>query len=438
VNTEPLVFVGTCDLAGLVRGKGFPASDLPSRLRTGIGLAPSNIMMSAFGPILETPFGTEGEVMLVPDPGTRVEVAFDDGGAAERFYLGDIMTTDGGKWECCPRGFLRRAVAALNEAGGPAGLTILAGFEQEFVYTGVEHRASATYALDAHRRQGAFGEALMAALREAGLAPHSFLPEYGARQYEVTIHPTPGVRAADEAVIQREMARAVVYRLGHRAIFAPILDPEGTGNGTHIHFSLRDAADRPVTYDPERPYGLSRIAEQFVAGVRYHLPALTAITAPSSVSYYRLRPNRWAPTWANVAVRDRGASIRICPIYGEDNAAGQFNIEYRVADAAASPYLALGAVIRAGVDGIRNGLSLPPEAERSFWDMTDAEREAEGARRLPQSLEEALGHLEASEAAREWFGDVFFRAYLMFKRAELREVEGLAEAEICARYAEIY
>jgi glutamine synthetase len=434
MKTEPLVFLGTCDLAGLVRGKGFPAADLPSRIRVGIGLSPSNIMMSAFGPILETPFGTEGEVMLVPDPTTRIEVALGDGGAAERFYLGDIMTTEGQPWECCPRGFLRRAVAALNEAGGSEGLTLLAGFEQEFVYTGVEYRASATYALDAHRRQGVFGEAYMAALREAGLAPHSFLPEYGPRQYEVTMHPTSGMRAADEAVIQREMARAVA----HRAIFSPILDPDGVGNGTHIHFSLRDASDRPVAYDLERPYGLSRTGEQFVAGILHHLPALTAITAPSAVSYYRLRPNRWAPTWANVASHDRGASIRICPIYGRENAAAQFNVEYRVADAAASPYLALGALIWAGIDGLRNERSLPSEPSRSFWQMSDAEREAVGARALPRSLDEALGCLEASEAARDWFGDVFSRAYLMFKRAELREVAGLTEAEICARYAEVY
>jgi glutamine synthetase len=436
MKTEPLVFLGTCDLAGLVRGKGFPTADLPSRMRLGIGLSPSNIMMSVFGPILETPFGTEGEVMLVPDPGTKVEVELGD--HTERFYLGDIMTTDGEPWECCPRGFLRRAVRALSKVGGPGGLTVLAGFEQEFVYTGVEYRASATYALDAHRRQGVFGEAYMAALRAAGLAPHSFLSEYGPRQYEVTIHPTSGVRAADEAVIQREMARAVATHLGHRAIFSPILDPDGVGNGTHIHFSLRDAADQPVAYDPERPYGLSRAGEQFVAGVRHHLPALTAITAPSAVSYYRLRPNRWAPTWANVAMRDRGASIRICPIYGRDDAARQFNIEYRVADAAASPYLALGAVIWAGVDGIRNERSLPPEPGRSFWEMSKAEREAEGARPLPGSLAEALAHLEASEAARNWFGDVFFRAYLSFKRAELREIEGLTEAEICTRYADVY
>jgi glutamine synthetase len=209
VNSQALVFVGTCDLAGLVRGKGFPVEELQARLRKGVGFTHSNIMMSAFGPIYETPFGTEGDLMLVPDATTKVEVEFGDGSPAERFYLGDLLTTDERPWECCPRHFLRRAVLALNQMNRQSGLTLFAAFEQEFVYTGVEHRPGATYALDAWRRQGPFGEAYMAAMRAAGLIPDSFLPEYGARQYEVTLHPSRGLRAADEAVIQREMARAV-------------------------------------------------------------------------------------------------------------------------------------------------------------------------------------------------------------------------------------
>jgi glutamine synthetase len=426
VKREKLVFVGTCDLAGLVRGKGFPAAELSRRLRTGVGLTHSNIMLSPFGPIYDTPFGTEGDLMLVPDPSTKVEVEFDDG-VAERFYLADILTTEEQPWECCPRHFLRRALAALNDCDRAAGLTILAAFEQEFVYTGVEDRPGATYALDAYRRQGPFGESYMAALRSAGLTPDSFLPEYGARQYEVTIDPARGLRAADEAVIQREMARAVAHRLGHRAIFAPILDPDGVGNGTHIHFSLRDGADRPVFYDPSRPYRLSSVGEHFVAGILHHLPVLTAITAPSAVSYYRLRPNRWAPIWANIAVQDRGAGIRVCPVFGPiggDGEAQQFNVEYRVADAAASPYLALGALVWAGVDGIRHSRSLPAIPARNFWDISEAEREAAGVRPLPRSLGEALDGLAASTTAREWFGDRFFDVYLRFKRAELRSLLG--------------
>jgi len=180
------------------------------------------------------------------------------------------------------------------------------------------------------------------------------------------------------------------------------------------------------------------LGERFVAGILHHLPVLTAITAPSAVSYYRLRPNRWAPTWANIAMQDRGAAIRVCPIFGRDGAAQQFNIEYRVADAAASPYLALGALVWAGVDGIRHNRSLPPLSDRSIWDMNDSERFAAGVRPLPASLDEALAGFEASEEAREWFGETFFEAYLRFKRAELKAVEGLTEAQTCARYAEVY
>src|SRR5215472_17604157 len=147
MEREALIFLGTCDLAGLVRGKGFPLTAQAQRLRQGVGLAPSNIMMSAFGPIYDTPYGTAGDLMLVPDASTFVEVGFEDGDC-ERFYLGDIQLLSGQPWSCCPRHFLRRAVAALQSQ---AELGIVAAFEQEFVYTGVEHRLGATYALDAWR-----------------------------------------------------------------------------------------------------------------------------------------------------------------------------------------------------------------------------------------------------------------------------------------------
>ncbi|HEV2188549.1 MAG TPA: glutamine synthetase family protein [Stellaceae bacterium] len=433
MESEALIFVGTCDLAGLVRGKGFAQTELSQRLREGVGLAPSNIMMSPFGPILDTPYGTEGDLMLVPDASTFVEVEF-DGAAAERFYLGDITNIFGQFWACCPRDFLRRALEALERE---AKFTMVAAFEQEFTYTGVDERPGATYSLDAWRRQGRFGEHLTAALRTAGLVPDTFLPEYGPRQYEMTIGPARGLRAADEAVIARELARAVAHHLGHRAIFAPILDPDGIGNGTHIHFSLRDTAEKPVLYNPDRPWRIAREGEAFVAGVLDNMPLLTAITAPSPPSYFRLRPDRWTPTWANIGVQDRGASLRVCPIFGPP-AAHNFNLEYRVADATASPYLALGALVWAGLDGIRRKLTLPPESERSFWEMSDAERRETGAKPLPRSLTESLALLADSKTARDWFGDELFDCYLRFKRAELRAVEGLSPADLCAKYAEIY
>jgi glutamine synthetase len=217
-----------------------------------------------------------------------------------------------------------------------------------------------------------------------------------------------------------------------------MIDPDGIGNGTHIHFSLRDTAEKPTLYGPDQPWRIAKGAgEHFVAGVLDNMPLLTAITTPSASSYFRLRPDRWAPTWANIGVQDRGASLRVCPIFGPP-AAHNFNLEYRVADATASPYLALGALVWAGLDGIRRKLTLPPESERNFWDMSDSEKREAGARPLPRSLDESLALLAGSNAAREWFGDEFLDCYLRFKRAELRAVEGLSPQDICAKYAEIY
>ncbi|MEM7193288.1 MAG: glutamine synthetase, partial [Pseudomonadota bacterium] len=100
---EELTFVGTCDIAGLVRGKGFPSTELPARRKLGVGWTHSNLMQTCFGPILDTPFGTAGDLMVVPDPSAEVHVDFRDGSAPEHFFLGDIRNTDGTPWECCVR-----------------------------------------------------------------------------------------------------------------------------------------------------------------------------------------------------------------------------------------------------------------------------------------------------------------------------------------------
>ena len=420
MQREQIVFVGTSDLSGHFRGKSFPAADLAPRLQRGVGLAPANIFLSATGPIQETPFGTQGEVFLIPDPTTRVFVPF-DGSAAEYFFIGDIRTAEGAPWAFCPRQILRRALDRLTSE---TSLRLLATFEQEFTYSGVPALPWQPYSLDSYRRQGPYGEALLAAMRQVGVIPDSFLSEYGMQQFEVTTAPSIGMRAADQAVITRELAQAVAFRMGHRVSFAPIPEPTGVGNGTHIHFSFLDHDDRPVLYDPKHRWRLSSLGNRFVAGIQHHLPALCAISAPSVASYYRLRPNRWAPVHSDVGLLDRGTAVRICAVTGDDPAqhARQFNVEYRVADATASPYLALAVLIHAGLDGIR---------QRREIRLTDC-----GA--LPTSLSAALDLLEASETAADWLGADVLPAYLRFKRAEIRGMGSLDEAEICRRYAEVY
>jgi len=418
MNREPIIMVCTCEMSGRVRGKGFPARDLASRMKAGVGWVPTNSMINAFSMIPATPFGTGGDLILVPDAETEAKVDFGDGSANEHFLLGDIRRLDGSAWECCPRDFARRALASLKEV---AGVSLLSAFEHEFVYTGVDSRPGESYSLDAYRRQGGFAESFVAALRQAGAEPESFLPEYGARQYEFTVAPAIGLAAADRAIVAREMARATAHRLGQRAIFSPILDPAGVGNGVHIHFSFRDAYGASATHDPADDFGMSKIARHFTAGLLHHMPALCAITAPSAVSYIRLRPNRWAPTTADLKRQDRGAAIRICPVIPGPDEARQFNIEFRVADAAASPYLVLGALVAAGVDGIKQKLEIPAEGPA-----------------LPATLSAALDALEASPHARVWMGSTFHDAYLVHKRGELAGLDGLDEMALCEKYAMTY
>ncbi len=420
LSPEPLAFIGTSDLAGLLRGKSIPLSELAPRMRRGVGITHSNIMLSPFGPILDTPFGTAGDLMLVPDPSARARIPA-TGAPDIELLLGDFHTTEDQPWECCPRGFLRAALDALE---AEFGLTLLATFEQEMVYTGVEDRPGAPYSLDALRRQGAFGGLLLAAMRGAGIEPDSFLAEYGPLQFEVTAGPARGVRAADHAVMVRELARAIAAGFGHRAILAPMVQSDGVGNGTHIHWSLLDEVGEPVTHDASGPHGLSSVAEHFTAGLLRHLPAMVAVTAPSPTSYYRLRPGRWAPTAVDLGVQDRGSAVRVCPVYATspDSVARQFNIEFRVADAAASPYLALGVLVHAGLDGLRHRRRLVDAAPAS----------------LPTSLDEALALFSASAATAAWFGPTFHDLYIRFKRAELKALAGLDEAAICDRYAAIY
>ena len=421
---EELIFVGTCDVNGHVRGKGFPACELAARKKKGVGWTQTNMMQTAFGELLDTPFGTAGDLMIVPDEEAGLRVDFADGSAPEHFFLGDIRNTDGSPWECCPRDFLRRAVARLVAV---SGLHLIAAFEQEFVYTGLEDRPGHAYSLGAWRRQGSFGESFVAALRAAGIKPDSFLPEYGPRQFEVTVAPQPALKAADQAVMVRELARGIAFRLGHRVSFSPMPVADGVGNGVHIHFSLHDESGKSATYDASGRMGLSEAAAQFCAGILHHLPAMAAITAPSPVSYLRLTPNRWAPTAIDIVKQDRGAALRVCPVFaasGKKKIAAEFNLEFRVTDGSASPYLSLGAMIFAGADGIARKLALPEPGE--------------APKPLPRSLAEALEDMQRSEAVMEWMGPTFFEAYSRNKRSELGSVAKLDPAELCARYAEVY
>ncbi|MDX1541298.1 MAG: glutamine synthetase, partial [Geminicoccaceae bacterium] len=164
MRREHVVMVAHADLANQTRGKGFPSRETARRLRTGVGWTPTNIQLTAFGPIADTPFGPFGDLVLMPDPTTEVRLDFGEDHPLEHFFLADLQETDGTPWTCCPRAFLKSALADLEQS---FGLRLQAAFEHEFYHIDADERPGSAYNLDALRRHGRFAEVFLGALEAA-------------------------------------------------------------------------------------------------------------------------------------------------------------------------------------------------------------------------------------------------------------------------------
>lgn len=436
MTDEALIFAGVTDLAGKLRGKGFPLADLEQRLRSGVGWVPTNAMITCFDTIGDGPYGSLGDLLIMPDSATQTEVRLPGGAPAFRLLLGDIVELDGTPWACCTRSILKQALARLEQV---AGLKVTAAFEQEFHLKSLGRPPGDSFSMEGFHHSAAFGESLTGALRSAGMVPDQFLREYGADQYEVTIKPAPAVTAADQAAILRTLTRRVAAAHGLAASFTPLRRPDAVGNGVHIHISFTTTDGTPATYDAAHPHGLSAATGTFISGVTKYLEAMLALLAPSVISYARLQPHRWSAAFNNVGFRDREASVRICPVDARDpNVARKYNIEVRAADAAASPHLALAAIVLAGAQGFADGLGMPTVTGEDLSLLDSTALAARGLVRLPTSLEAALDRFAANDTVRGWFAEPFPEVYVAHKQAEIRHTRTMAEDAVFALYEDVY
>jgi glutamine synthetase len=462
MSSTELVALVCCDLGAVVRGRSVFASDV-DRLPAGVGWVPANHSLTPHGPLArETPFDSVGDLRLMPDLHTRARVEGSPHCGALDLVLCDIVETDGRPWECCPRNFLRAALDALE---AETGARTKVSFEHEFqLLRGAAPLPApaspdptspaaaptpaathpdpppAPFSLEALRRCEPFAVEAMKALAEAGVKPERIFAEFAAHQFEIPVAPAEGREAADRAVLLQEVVREVARRNGLRATFSPLVDPSDAGSGVHIHLSLTAADGTPLLYDPSRPASLSPFGGSFAAGVLRRARALNALTAPSPVSSARLVPHRWSAGAVCLGESNRETLLRIpslVPLAGTEPAE-QFHIEYRGADGAANPYIALGAIVHAGLEGVREGLESPPILEHDPAKLDAAEAERYGVDALPKSLAEALGALAEDEAARGWMGQTMYEAYVGVKRAEVEATADLDLAEVCERYAAIY
>jgi glutamine synthetase len=424
-----LIWFLYADHGGIIRGKAASAEVLQARMVTGIGHTVAMMAMSMLDHLQPVEgMGPVGEVRIMPDPATFVTLPYAPGAAA---MVADLVQPDGGPWDACARTYLKQAIAELAGHGYAAA----AAFEPEFTLgrreagpDGGPDRLvpvddSLCYSATGFHQAHDYAVELQRALQAQGMQVENYYPELGHGQQEMSVRHAGALNAADNHVLYRETVRGIAFRRGMWASLAPKPIADQAGNGCHLHLSLREMGPdgepgEPVFYDAADRYRLSETGYHFIGGLLAHLPALVALTCGSVNSYRRLAPQMWSSAYTVYGMDNREAAVRICSPM-RDDPAGSVNLELKPSDSSGNPYLALGACIYAGLDGIRRKLDPGEAVNVDPATLTDDQRRAVGAHRLPASLAEALDALEADELLMESLGDLRRRAYLAVRRSDV-------------------
>jgi glutamine synthetase len=406
-----------CGNDGTVRAKASGRHGLEGRLRSGIGLTVAMQAMNGLDQLQPVEgMGPVGEVRLVPDVETFRILPYAPRTAA---LLVDHVTLDGDPAPQCPRSFLKRMEATLAERDGTR---LEVAFENEFALAVREEGGyapvdtSLCFSTIGMTESQKYVDALVDALERQGIDLEQYYAELGHGQQEISTAHTPALRAADEQILVRETIRGVAAQHGLVASLAPKPWPDGAGNGGHIHFSLWDE-ERNRFHDDSYADMLSAEARAFLAGVLEHLPALCGLTAPSFNSYHRIVPHYWAGAFTCWGHDNREAPIRVPSVFGGMEEAST-NAELKAADSSCNPYLALGGLIAAGLDGIDRRLQLPQPVEVDPATIPEEERARRGIARLPATQEEALNALEDDAVLTGALGPVLATSYLAVRRSE--------------------
>ncbi len=417
-----------CDNGGIIRGKTTHVDQLAERMTAGIGLVMGMQSMTSLDFLAPNgTFGPVGEVRLIPDPNTFTLLPYAPRSAQ---LICDLLTLERTAWALDPRAFLKRTIARAEDQG----FHLDAVFENEFTLARqVEGRFAP---LDRSLCFSGLGmdsaepvmQDIVAALSAQGVTVEQYMPELGPGQQELSVRHAPALRAADNQITFRQTVRAVAAQHGLVASFAPKPFANEAGNGAHIHWSAwNEKRTRNLFADRRDANGLSAPAYQFIAGVLRHLPALLALTTPSVNSFRRLQPHFWSSAYTIWGVENREAAVRVPSRYWGAEAATT-NLELKASDPSNNPYLALGAVIAAGLDGIEQRLQPDAPVNQDPGNLSDAERERMGIRRYPASLDGALDELERDEVLFEALGEPLAREYLLVKRAEAQAFKDKDEA----------
>jgi len=410
------VTIAWADNNGIPRSRTVPVAALADVLQHGVGITPLFAVFDSHDGItfahsgLSTP---SGDIRLVPVADRITPLAGQPGFA---WAPGRQVGPHGEPWPYDQRTRLEAQVARA----AAAGLALRAGFELEFFVSqpGDEPAAAQdgpAYSPHALLQVGEFAGAVLRDLEENGVAVGQLHAEYGLSQLEVSLAPADPVTAADRQLLARQTIHAAARAHGLRVSFAPLVTVDGVGNGLHLHVSVsRDGDNLLADHGHGRPEG---DGARFLGGLLRDLPVIAAVSAPSIPSLLRRRPGYFAGAYQFWGVENREAALRYVPsspFAGTDRA----NVEVKASDASGNPYLALTAVLAAGLAGVEDSAGLPPPVQEDPGTWTAAQRAERGITALPVSPGEQERALLDSKRIADALGEPLLGAFTAVRRAD--------------------
>ncbi|KAH9449084.1 hypothetical protein Pst134EB_019919 [Puccinia striiformis f. sp. tritici] len=347
----------------------------------------------------------------------------------------------------CPRFILS---TTLRSSVAERGVSYLVGFEIEVVLLeSIEplqpvDAANSSHCWSSHSsfRNGSKGLACMGkvvdCLQIAGIGVEQWHAESAPGQFELVLEPHAPFQACDELIYAKELIYSIANELGLRATLSPKPFEAACGTGGHIHISLQrkgknDSGNIPNGSIANSPSSaISLIESHWLAGVLSHLPAIIAFTQPSSFSYDRVAEGTWSGgLWVCWGTTNKEAPIRLCTSSASTGLSVEKHFEIKVADSTSNIYLALSAILTAGLLGIQTPLELThSDCRVDASQMTYQERQDHKiATTLPRSLGDALSALEQDPNLEKALGTVFVHAYIAVKKAEIERFMSMSLTE---------
>lgn len=408
-----------CDHLSILRGKYLPASkmqDDESRFAQ-----PNFSVHYDKDLLLEAP----GAMCLqgLPDMVLRWKAAEIRQGwePATRIVIGDLYGGDGNPLPLCPRGALKRAVAAW----GRHGLTPKVGIELEaYAFTRnadgrivpYDNPGGVVYGTGNFTDPRRFTDAIWNKAHEIGLPLDLITAEYDTPQFEFTLTFDTAVEHVDTVVLFRQMAREIALDHGVILSFLPKPILGKGGSGLHVNLSFTDAKGQNALANGERgdPDRLNDLARGCISGWMRHHKGIAGLVAPNALSYARLQPASLSGYWCNWGGDNRNVTARVSAEGGK-----KARLEHRMPDATANPYTTVATILQAALLGYEGKYDLPPRETGDGFTGNDA------THGTAASLAEALDDLAADTALSAAVGQDLVDHHLFMKRAEVEKTTGL-------------